>query len=228
MWLLGTTTLSHLPPELHASQRETTARAEKFHCFINKILQKSLSSGKVTGVHTAWPDTEGLTRWGRGRTGHTLLRTPGPPCSLCQPEYGLWLMCKNKIWGGWQGCRMEGLTESPAAISPLNLGTPTGQAERRTPSQGLLGLQTRVAGQHRGVGAGGGGGLGPGYGGAWQRACLSPRCKASGISWGWAWGCGQGLGLGPQPQSSWKALAREDGRRAVGKGSWAGARQGPR
>jgi len=67
----------------------------------------------------------------------------------------------------------------------------------------------------------------------WRR-CGSPRaCSEAGPRSevppdGRGAGQGQGLGLGPQPQSSWKALAREDGRRAVGKGSWAGARQGPR
>ena len=37
---------------------------------------------------------------------------------------------------------MSGLTESSADTSLLNLGTPTGQVERRTRSQGLLGLHT--------------------------------------------------------------------------------------
>lgn len=79
-----------------------------------------------------------------------------------------------------------GSHQSPESGNPHRTGI------KENPSLGLLGLQTRVAsqhqGQHQGVGAGTGGGLGPGNnGGAWQRACIRPRCTASRISWAWGY-----------------------------------------
>ena len=57
----------------------------------------------------AWPDIRGLIHGGQGLD-HTPLRTLGPPRSLRQ-ESRLWLICKNKIWGGrrrWQDAGRRG------------------------------------------------------------------------------------------------------------------------
>lgn len=148
------------PHRLQPAGKQRHRHTKKFQCFINKILQKESVFSKVAGVNTAWPDTRGLICGGTGSWPHPL-EAPGPPCSLCQPRSMGYGLCAKIKSGGLAGHGMEQLAELPAD-SPPNLGTPSRQAERRTLSLGLLGLQPQAAGQHQGVGARGGGGLGLG------------------------------------------------------------------
>lgn len=186
-----------------------------FSVLLTKSYKRVCLQGRWQGCPQAGLTFEAWSMGGRGP------RTPLQPVPAC--EYGLWLMCKNKIWGAgrvWGGGtgRVTCRHQSPS------LGTPSEQAERGIPKQDLLWLQIQVSGQRQGVGAGGRGGVGLGNSGAWQRASLSFRRTDFGISWGWAWG--HRAGAGALSQGSPKALAGEDGR-IVGRSSWAGARQGP-
>lgn len=65
-------------------------------------------------------------------------RTPLQPVPAC--EYGLWLMCKNKIWGAGR-VGVEGLVESPADISPQVWDPPMNRQKGESPNRTCSGCR---------------------------------------------------------------------------------------
>lgn len=108
------------PPKLAKKQQHT--HSETFQRFINQILQKSLSVFREGGG-AAWP---GPTRgWVCGGPGSRGLPTPVPAC-----EFGLWLMCKNKIWRDWQGHSVKGWQHPLRTSVPQIWEPPVARRER--------------------------------------------------------------------------------------------------
>lgn len=151
---------------------------------------------------------------GRGRRASL---QPVPAC-----EFGLWLMCKNKIWGEWQGHSVEGLAASPVDIGPPNLGTLSGQARKGIPNRACSSCRhecrtgTRVLEPGRW-----GSGSAPVGLAESQPEPQEQRLRSPGA------GGGHRAGAAASYPGSRKAQAGEDGC-AGGGGAQAGARWGPR